>query len=220
MAEYKAADKHLIQMAQELIDEFHPWLKNARIGFMWRKEAPSSNSRTILGKARKVSDEQKVFLDYDFVIWIAKDKFDQFELAQRRALVDHELCHCGWSDGECYIRKHDVEEFNIVIQRHGFWQDGLKPIQLLAIQPQLPGTKVTFSRAGGVVESVPSGLLEKAMQGDGDALDTVADQLFEAGKALKAENGGEITVSQLQRKLGIGTSMAAQIKDLLDQVAQ
>lgn len=40
---------------------------------------------------------------------------------QRRALVDHELCHCDYGDGGPYLVEHDLEEFRGVVSRHGDW---------------------------------------------------------------------------------------------------
>lgn len=40
---------------------------------------------------------------------------------QRRALVDHELCHCRLEGDDPEIVPHDIEEFNVIIQRHGVW---------------------------------------------------------------------------------------------------
>jgi len=46
------------------------------------------------------------------------------------ALLDHELCHCGTSKnakGEpvYYLRRHDLEEFEEVVRRHGLWRAGV-----------------------------------------------------------------------------------------------
>lgn len=47
---------------------------------------------------------------------------------QRRALIDHELCHCIVEEDEetgntkLGMRGHDIEEFNEIVSRHGFWR--------------------------------------------------------------------------------------------------
>jgi hypothetical protein len=120
----KASDD-VIETAQGLIEQYHPWLKEARIGFLFREEAPVSNGRITFGKAKKVSDQDKTLLDLDFIIWLAEDEFSRMTGSQRRALIDHELCHCYMdNDGKITMRKHDVEEFHCILERHGFWWPG------------------------------------------------------------------------------------------------
>jgi hypothetical protein len=61
-----------------------------------------------------------------FVIVISADTWKRLDERQRRALVDHELCHCVVSyddDGMPVLstRTHDIEEFGSIIDRHGLW---------------------------------------------------------------------------------------------------
>lgn len=63
-----------------------------------------------------------MFMDYDFVIWVALDWWNRFKPEQKVALVDHELCHCYIdADDKPKILPHDVEEFNCILERHGLW---------------------------------------------------------------------------------------------------
>src|SRR6185437_12167437 len=61
-----------------------------------------------------------------FVIEIAADYWADLTKDQRTALVDHELCHCGWKEGDdglvLQMRPHDLEEFHSVVDRRGLWQ--------------------------------------------------------------------------------------------------
>ena len=212
---FQEADALLVDMAQELIRLHHPWLKEARIGFMYRSEASGKGRHRMVGHARKVSEEMQVFLNFDFIIWIAEDAFAEFSTAQRRALVDHELCHCGGMDGEWKMRKHDFEEFHVIIQRHGLWDESLQLVKQALDQPELPHVTVEIKTFSGLVSSVPSDLLKRATE-DPNA---VAEELVNEARGLAAENGGKLTISFLQRRLRIGYSRAAQILDLID-VAQ
>lgn len=121
--EWSRASDFVIEIAQELIDLYHPTLQDARIAFLFREEAPMSNGKATLGKAAKVNAQWKPLLqeEFDFVIWFAHDRWELLDRRQRRALVDHELCHCRLVDGEPTIVAHDIEEFNVIIQRHGEW---------------------------------------------------------------------------------------------------
>ena len=120
--EWSKATPELLDIATELIDLYHPHLQDASIGFLFRSEAPKSNGHVTLGKAKKISADMNMFMDYDFVIWVALDWWDRLKPGQKVALVDHELHHC-WMDaeGKPSMRPHDVEEFNAIIERHGFW---------------------------------------------------------------------------------------------------
>lgn len=160
--EWKEAPQSVIDMATGIIEAYHPSLEDAAIGFILRSEAPVSGGKKTLGKARKVSDEQRVFMDFDFVIWLAEDEWLSLEKNQRRALIDHELCHCYMTnDGKTKIRPHDVEEFNCIIERYGFWWPESEPTQD-AVQASIPGVRQ------GRVESVP-------VENNRDVMDQIGD---------------------------------------------
>ena len=138
--DWAEADQSVIDMAAELIHKHHPWLQTANIGFLFRKEAPLSKGRYTLGRAQKVTDKLRPFMDYDFLIWVAKDQWDRFTTDRRLALLDHELCHCAWGDNGWTMRPHDIEEFTEIIDRHGFWTPELLHVQDVASRQQaLPG---------------------------------------------------------------------------------
>lgn len=121
-AEWKEATPIVLEIAEELINQYHDHLLEARVGFIFRSEAPIKDGRATLGKARKIPAEQQIHIPYDFVIWLAEDWWHRLEPNQKIALVDHELCHCGWSnDDKAYMRGHDIEEFNCILERHGYW---------------------------------------------------------------------------------------------------
>jgi hypothetical protein len=142
--DWAEADDSVIDMAGELVRKYHPWLRTARIGFLFRKEAPLAKGRYRLGQAQKVTDKLKAFMDYDFVIWVAKDQWDGLTTERRYALLDHELCHCVWGDNGWTMRPHEIEEFSEIIERWGFWTHALLKVQELAgRQTTLPGMEQT-----------------------------------------------------------------------------
>lgn len=129
------------EMAEELIQEYHPSLLDARIAILFRSEAPVTNGKATLGMASKVNDKWRPLLEdreMHFVIWLAADWWELADKRKRRALLDHELCHC-YIDGEyrAQIRPHDFEEFAVVIQRHGYWNEDLERLDR-TIQGKLP----------------------------------------------------------------------------------
>jgi hypothetical protein len=242
---WEEADERLIHLAQRLIRENHPHLLDAKIGFMYRSEAAKSGNKLVLGKARKVSEEQQVFIDFDFVIWVARKEFYEYMPEQCEAMVDHELCHCGGSFGEWKIKHHDVDEFLSIVVRHGLWHPDLS-FAAKAFENAGKGQAALFyPEDRGAVASVPKVIIKRFGAELDQAIDKALDQLnadptqfgknnlierarvdpegvaadlYKAAELLKQENGGEITVSLLQRKFRIGYSHAAKIKELLDQV--
>ena len=136
-AEWKPAPQHIIDLARRIIAKHHPKLADARIAFIMRNEAPTSNGRTTYGKAKKVSAELQVHLDYDFIIWLADDEYRYMTQLQREALIDHELSHCHWDGLTASMRPHDVEEFAHIIERYGFWWPGANTF-VAAVQQALP----------------------------------------------------------------------------------
>ena len=61
------------------------------------------------------------------MIEVGRNLWDGMTPQQRRALVDHELCHLSveQDDDGSWVgrtRGHDVEEFVSIIDRHGLWK--------------------------------------------------------------------------------------------------
>lgn len=122
----------------ELIEAHHSDLKDARIAMAWCTSwRPDRDGHCILGKCVKSSDLNREMAPFDFVILLFKPWWydEKTTKEQRAALVDHELCHAAvqFDDrtGEPVydergrktyrIRKHDIEEFSQVVDRHGCW---------------------------------------------------------------------------------------------------
>jgi hypothetical protein len=133
--EWRQAPQMVIDIAERIIAEYHPDLLDARIGFLLR----SGSGMVVYGKAKKVSEELKTVLPYDFIIWLAEDMLGRFSAIQREALIDHELSHCLWNEEKraAKMRPHDLEEFNHIIERYGLWWPA-SDATALAIQPHLP----------------------------------------------------------------------------------
>lgn len=131
-------------IAHRLIAEHHTHLTDVRIEYVFRSKAATSRGAEIWGKARKLTglnawlatpeDDRPEPDDADgvepfFIIEIAQDIWNILDTAQRDALVDHELAHCRieYTDkgAELALANHDVEEFEAILKRHGFWRPGL-----------------------------------------------------------------------------------------------
>lgn len=125
-----------------LIDQHHRRLTNAAIGLAWHRGLkPDVDGRITLGKVRKCSDLDRELAHFAFVIVLNRDFWldTRTSNAQRRALLDHELCHCEVAldenqeprrdarDRIVYrTRKHDIEEFSDIVRRHGIYRHELE----------------------------------------------------------------------------------------------
>lgn len=126
-----------------LIDEHHTHMKNARIALAWHAGWKADvDGRMKLGMCKMASDFDRQLHEFDFVIvlnrtfWTSMDVND----AQRKALLDHELCHAEVAIDEATndpketelgktiyrIRKHDIEEFSAIVERHGLYKKDLE----------------------------------------------------------------------------------------------
>lgn len=120
---------------------FHREIDEAAIALAWRTNLkPDTDGHLILGKCVKVSDLNREFAAYDFVILLNQEVWEDSEFtdSQKRALVDHELCHAAAAvdeKGARYdergrrvfrVRKHDIEEFRAIVERHGCYKRDLE----------------------------------------------------------------------------------------------
>ena len=140
-AEWLKVDDEVLDLAADIITEYIPELQDASIAFLFRSEAQRSGDRITMGQAKKVSAEyQALGLDNDFLIWLAQDIWYSLTEHQKRALVHHELLHCGFSndkDPKPKLKPHDFEEFDAIIAIYGFWRpNGGRTVE--AVQAALP----------------------------------------------------------------------------------
>lgn len=88
---------------------------------------------------------------YDFVIAFAQPVWHRFTEKQRKALVYHELLHCGSDEnGHFRIEPHDLEEFVAVVKEFGIWDERVRK---MAEQIQL--WDVPVGGAGAAVRPAP-----------------------------------------------------------------
>ena len=133
------------QAVADLIEKFHPTLITARIALVWRYGwRPDKHGSLTLGKCRKASDYDLAFASYDFVILLGFESWVKMDNSQRLALLDHELAHAygeekddgsmNWS-----IRKHDLEEFREIVERHGMYKSDLEDFIKAGMRQPEPG---------------------------------------------------------------------------------
>lgn len=144
------------KLLKEVRSLHHGDTHQARIALAWRlRTKADQDGHIVLGKCIKVSDLHREFADYDFIITLNKDFWDEPEVtkAQRMALLDHEMMHAAPTyNGETgehevdergrflfRIRQHDFSDFNDIIERHGIWKrDLVRAAELFAQKRKTP----------------------------------------------------------------------------------
>lgn len=132
----------MYELLDKLVSAHHDDLRDARIGLAWCTSwKPDVDGLVTLGKCHKATELDRELAAFDFVILLRRIFWidERVTAAQRAALLDHELCHAARrcdSSGEPVtdererpvyrLRKHDVEEFTEVIQRHGVYKADLE----------------------------------------------------------------------------------------------
>lgn len=102
--------------------------EDLRIAYMERLGERSGEGEEAIAKCQKASPLWRDLAGYDVVIWAWAEVWEQLESRQREALVLHELLHIGRNrTGGVKLRKHDLEEFAMVVLHYGPW-DG--PVEL------------------------------------------------------------------------------------------
>jgi hypothetical protein len=142
----------------------HEDVVDARFALAWRLAwKPDVDGHVILGQCRKVSDLDREIVDaYDFIIILNKEWWDDPLVTdqQRNALLDHECCHAAVKRDEAgdvaidergrtvyRIRKHDVEDFAEIADRHGCYKRDLEAFAAaLDRARQRPAQWIGFTR--------------------------------------------------------------------------
>lgn len=135
----------LENMAGNLISTFHSELATARIYYVFVSQASKKGGQELIGKVRKVSGFLEWYMETDFIIEVAEDKWAELDGAQRTAALDHLLESCTGEEDEksgemvWSVREPDVHEFSSILLRHGAWNDQLKGFVSVAKNVNLEG---------------------------------------------------------------------------------
>ena len=127
----------------ELRTKYHTSISAAKIALAWRIGLKADvDGHLLLGKCVKASDLNREVAPYDFVILLNRQVWDDcdFDRTKKIALLDHELCHAeivldkktlepkyDERGRNLYrVRKHDIEEFKAIVERHGCYKRDLE----------------------------------------------------------------------------------------------
>jgi hypothetical protein len=126
-----------------LVALFHPDLADAAIGIAWCTSWRADLDRKLtLARMRRASDLDRELHAWDLVILLNREFWEATETTpeQRDALLDHELEHATTRNDPdtgdpmrnergrviYRLRRHDIEEFAAVVDRHGLWRHDLE----------------------------------------------------------------------------------------------
>lgn len=143
--EYSDADDTVGFIAKGLIGNYHPELAEARILYIFVSEASKKGGVELYGRVKKVSGFNEWYMEVDFIIEVAADKWNELDASQRTALVDHLLERCTGEENEktgemsWKIREPDVQEFESILNRHGAWHSTLAGFVSVAQKVNMTG---------------------------------------------------------------------------------
>lgn len=119
------------EWAEQIIKDKRPDILSAGIsvGFISSmKKKRHGKTKLVLGECKKVDELHRLFCPYDFLIIIYEINCEGLSDEQMKILIWHELEHIGIDekDGKPYVKPHDVEEFDDIINAVGLhWQEGV-----------------------------------------------------------------------------------------------
>ena len=128
--------------------------ESCRIAIAWRYGwKKNKDGQLVLGKCKKISELDKEFQTFDFVIILNHEAWKELDENQRQALMFHELNHIAVSEDQngntkkdarnrtmFRIRKHDIEEFGAVIEHFGCYKQDLANFVTIALRGKVPFT--------------------------------------------------------------------------------
>jgi hypothetical protein len=118
-------------IAQGFIPNYHPDLATAKFRYVFREKAGKKGGKTVLGTVKKAGDLIKFMTEFDYIMEVALDTWNELDETKRAALVDHLLERCYGEEDEdsgemrWKTREPDVQEFTSILRRHGAWNEDL-----------------------------------------------------------------------------------------------
>lgn len=129
------AKSDVVDIAKELLGEFHPEVATANFAFVFKDKASTAEIESgIVATAKKVSPLYKLLSkdDLDFVVIIAAPLWDELSATEQKAHLDSALCSCSVKideDGEFKldtsgeviftIRQYDLQGHSEILSRYG-----------------------------------------------------------------------------------------------------
>lgn len=115
------ADEIIKEKRQDIIEA------GISVGFVSStKEKKYGRIKNVLAECKKVTDLEQLYCPHDFLIIVYELNCEGLTDEQMKILIWHELEHIGIDPetGEFFVKPHDVEEFDKIIDAHGLhWQE-------------------------------------------------------------------------------------------------
>ncbi len=134
MDRWKAGDQ-VQEQIRNLIGQAHPHLVDIcdDIIVIFKEKASRKGGRPVLGKTSKAPALISLLgeREYQFVIELAADTWNQLDDAQKNSLLDHQLCFIGGEEdqksGEMkyHMTAPDISYFSSEVERNGHWRPDL-----------------------------------------------------------------------------------------------
>ena len=166
MRQYVDADDKVVELANKIVNAHHPLLRPVNIRYLLTEDKMTSKGRDVWAKIKKASP-METYLGHgaEFILIVCEQSWEMLDKAQRKALIDHELCHIESTESETTgdvthrIRGHDIEEFYEILARHGAWTEGHErafkqfdlPLETDEDLPGVPEVELTKSTNGANV---------------------------------------------------------------------
>ena len=121
----KMSEAEVPDLADRLIEAYHHHLKGVKIEFLWFTDSSDDAKRKkgqkiTMGEAWMPDAKLAVFTRAVFMIALNKPQWAKRGDDHNEVTLDHELCHCAWDkDKGLHIRKHEIEDFPEIVNRHG-----------------------------------------------------------------------------------------------------
>lgn len=149
----------VMELAKKIIVEHHSHLIEARIVYLFRNGKWVKKGRAVLGQAKLAAEDARFIGQYDFIIIVNLNAWNNAGVTTREALVDHELTHCECEidragNNRWKIADHDVHEFISIVRRHGPWASDLQ--RLLKASQEAPFVQGLHNEINMFVSEKPS----------------------------------------------------------------
>lgn len=107
-------------------------VEDLRIGYRLRLGQPSGEGESAIAQCQKAAPLWRDESGLDVVIWVWQYWWEAFDERARERITLHELLHIDRTEkGGVKLRKHEVEEFTLVVHEYGIW-DGLGALKSFA----------------------------------------------------------------------------------------
>lgn len=179
------AGSEVTNLLEKVMSEHHKILRDNNFLILFKHGGWESKGRTILGRAKVVTEDMRSTFGKDAVIYLNREAWVFLTPEQKNYLLDHELCHLDIvqdknfdtvtaPDGRPKLTTvpHDLEDFVSVIKRHGIIMEDVKRlVRVLGDAKQITLDDVTEEKEK--VDSEETSDLEDENQlklpvGDGD----------------------------------------------------